>query len=381
VNRKKASLRLPSDVIRTPGIPATTISGLEYSRPGNWVHLDLRTNATGHRTCTAAGVFYLSASRCIIVSMTTTLHLLTGILGSGKTSVLRHLLDSPLVDSRIAVVVGEFADEGFDGRLLDETGATIQELTGDPIRVGASPYVSAVRKLLTATKPSSIFVETSGVADIGKIGGALCEDHGVMSQATMGRSIAVVDAGAFRLHERHFPEQLWAQVEAADIVAVNKTDKAMESDLNEIRRKILKRQPNARVLFCYMGQVRRREVFEPVPEDFRSALLDVAGRQDTAPADFESFIYRSDLICFDRADFGHLLLNLPGKRIARFKGVVRSYDRSHGLNGIPGQLDWENQTVGGPTRIAFIGLGLTARRDTISALLDEALLAQQEDRR
>jgi len=313
--------------------------------------------------------------------MATTLHLLTGILGAGKTSVLRHLLDSPLVDSRIAVVVGEFAAEGFDGRLLEETGATIRELQGDTLKVGGSPYVSAVRSLLTTMNPSSIFLETSGVADIGKIAGALCEDKGVMSQASMGRSITVVDAGACRIHEQHFPDQLWAQIEAADIVAVNKTDKAMESDLDEIREKVLKRQPKARVLFCYMGQVRRREVFEPVPDDFRSALLDIAGREDTAPADFESFIYRSDLICFDRAAFGHLLLNLPGKRIARFKGVVRSYDHSHGLNGIPGQLDWENQTVGGPTRIAFIGLGLTARRPTISALLDEALLSQQEDRR
>ena len=247
--------------------------------------------------------------------MSTTLHLITGILGSGKTSVLRHLLDGPLVDARVAVVVGEFADEGFDGDLLRGGAAVVKEVSGSVVRVGASPYVEAVRSFLWEGEITDLFIETSGVADIGQIGAALLGDKLVMREASLGRSITVLDAGAFRSHDTHFHDQLWAQIEAADVVVVNKTDKVSEEGLDGIRSRILERQPGARVLFCYMGQVRRREVFDPVPEGFRSALLDVAGREDTGPAEFESFVYESDLICFDRVAFGHLLLNLPGQRL------------------------------------------------------------------
>ena len=314
-------------------------------------------------------------------NMATTLHLLTGILGSGKTSVLRHLLDAPLPNARVGVVVGEFADEGFDGELLQETSAQIREVSGGVVRVGASPYVEAVRSFLWEGNCSVLFVETSGVADIGQIAGALLSDELVAREAVLGPSITVLDGGAFRAHDTHFHDQLWAQIAAADVVLINKTDKISDMGLEEIRERVLERQPRARVLFCYMGQVRRREVFGPVEEGFRSALVGVAGRTDTAPAEFESFVYESELICFDRIAFGHLLLNLPGERIARFKGCVRSYDGTHGLNGLPGQLDWVNEPAKGPTRIAFIGLELERRRETITALLDEALASQQEETR
>ena len=65
--------------------------------------------------------------------MAVTLHIITGILGSGKTSTLRHLLSIPSPDGATAIVVGEYAEEGFDAAMLRETGAEIAQVTATGI--------------------------------------------------------------------------------------------------------------------------------------------------------------------------------------------------------------------------------------------------------
>ena len=129
-----------------------------------------------------------------------------------------------------------------------------------------------------------------------------------------------------------------------------------------------------------MGQASRPAILDPLDEDERPAILDVDFTNDP-PAEFEAFVYRSKRVCFDRVTFGHRLLNLPGGAIARFKGALRCWDKTHCLNGFPGQLDWDTTPVQGRTAIAFIGLGLEERRDTITRVLDQELEAQQSDER
>jgi hypothetical protein len=97
-------------------------------------------------------------------------------------------------------------------------------------------------------------------------------------------------------------------------------------------------------------------------------------------ADFEAFVYRTPQVAWDRVRFGHLLLNLPS-RVARFKGVLRAHDKSYAVNGLPGQLDWDNRAVAGATRIAIIGVGLAADTDLVRAALDDELARQEAEMR
>lgn len=311
--------------------------------------------------------------------MATLLHVVTGILGSGKTTVLRHLLEGPTIEPRRAVVVGEYAESGFDGDMIRASGADVFQVTGAGVRE-AERYVDEVRRLVLEGRHPRVFLETSGATRIREVARALSRDPVVRDRALFGRSVTVLDAGAFEAHDRHFPAQLWAQVDVADLVVVNKTDKVHEAALGALRDRVLERHPGARVLMSYMGQIRRQEVMGDLPEDFSARVLG-AGDGEDPPAEFESFVYTSDLVCFDRVTFGHRLLNLPGGHIARFKGVLRSYDRSHCVNGLPGQLDWDSTPVSGPTSIAFIGLGLEARRQAIADVLDRELASQQADPR
>src|SRR5215467_5158704 len=96
---------------------------------------------------------------------------LTGFLGAGKTTLLRSLLLNA-DGRRIAVIVNEFGDAGFDGGLIEECAAKacapgdIVELTNGCICCTvADDFIPTMNKLLSREQPlDAIVIETSGLA-------------------------------------------------------------------------------------------------------------------------------------------------------------------------------------------------------------------------
>lgn len=60
----------------------------------------------------------------------TRVNLITGFLGSGKTTTLLHLLAQKPQGEKWAVLVNEFGEVGIDGALLAESGAVLKEIPG-----------------------------------------------------------------------------------------------------------------------------------------------------------------------------------------------------------------------------------------------------------
>jgi len=305
------------------------------------------------------------------------IQIVTGFLGSGKTTCVRHLVEGP-GDVKIGVVVGEYAEDGFDGQMIQASGAVVRQITSTGRGDQAKSYLPAVRAFVEENRMSRVIVETSGVTEIARVSQELWADPLVRAGATFGPTIVVIDAGAFAAHDQHFAHQFWSQIDIADFVAINKTDKVPGESLEHIRARIRARNPEARVQFAYMGQIHRASAMAIPYDGFVPRALR-AKWTGTMPAEFESFVYRSERVCHDRILFGHKLLNLPGPRIARFKGVLRAWDRAYCMNGLPGQLDWDNTPVEGDTRIAFIGLGLAEREAEIRKVLDDELERQKQE--
>ena len=309
----------------------------------------------------------------------TTLQIITGILGSGKTTVVRHLIEGP-GESHVGVVVGEYAEDGFDGDMIQASGAMVRQITATGRGEGAKSYLDPVRAFAEEGDVRRIIVETSGVTEIAQVSTELASDPVIASRVQFAPTLVVIDAGAFTVHDTYFAAQLWAQLDVADIVVVNKTDKANGESLDVIRKRIMARNDEARVVFAYMGQVSRGLALSIPYEGFTPRAMRAAW-EGALPAEFEAFVYRSRRVCYDRLMFGHKLLNLPGGQIARFKGVLRCWDGARSINGLPGQLDWDSTPVTGDTRIAFIGIGLGTRQAEICALLDAELERQRDEMR
>lgn len=147
---------------------------------------------------------------------------LTGFLGAGKTTLLRSLL-TQADGLRIAVIVNEFGDAGFDGRLVEECAAKacapgdIVELTNGCICCTvADDFVPTMEKLLGRERPlDAIVIETSGLALPQPLLKAFAWPA-VRTRATVDGVVTVVDALALSEGRVTLDEHAVAAQRAAD---------------------------------------------------------------------------------------------------------------------------------------------------------------------
>ena len=175
----------------------------------------------------------------------------TGFLGAGKTSLVRHLLEHA-GGRRLAVIVNEFGDLGIDGELLRACGIEgcededIVELANGCICCTvADDFLPTMQALLDRPDPPDhIIIETSGLALPKPLVQAFAWPE-VRSRTTVDGVVAVVDAAAVSAgrfaadpdaveaarradpaldHDAPLEELFEDQLAAADLVVVNKRD-------------------------------------------------------------------------------------------------------------------------------------------------------------
>ncbi|CAM4228997.1 cobalamin biosynthesis protein CobW [Palleronia rufa] len=178
---------------------------------------------------------------------------ITGFLGSGKTTLVRHLMQNP-GGRRLAVVVNEFGDMGVDGEILkgcaipDCPAENIMELANGCICCTvADDFIPTIEALMALEpRPDHILIETSGLAlpkpllkafdwpDIrSKItvdGVIALADAEAVSAGRFAPDVARVDAQRLADdsldHETPLSEVFEDQIACADIVLLTKPDLA-----------------------------------------------------------------------------------------------------------------------------------------------------------
>ncbi len=156
---------------------------------------------------------------------------LTGFLGSGKTTMLRHLLRQPEF-SRTAVIINEFGEVGLDHELIEASEDRFIELqTGCLCCKIRTDLAQTLQNLLRrrdeghCTPFNRIVIETSGLADPAPILQTLMTDTDTAGRLVLGGVVTTVDAvnGAGTLEREGVSQK---QVAVADRIVVTKMDLA-----------------------------------------------------------------------------------------------------------------------------------------------------------
>jgi G3E family GTPase len=175
---------------------------------------------------------------------------ITGFLGSGKTTVLRHLLRQPgMGDS--AVIVNELGEVGLDHLLLERiegetallaSGCVCCALRGDLETTLRALLGRARRREIPAFR--RVLVETTGVADPAPICQLLLNNPLVGRFYRLGAVLAAVDAVHARRQLEARPEAV-KQAALADRLLVTKTDLAGEAESRAVDRRLAGLNPAA----------------------------------------------------------------------------------------------------------------------------------------
>ncbi len=270
--------------------------------------------------------------------MTTTIPglVVSGFLGSGKTTLVRHLLtQAQAAGIRVAVVSNEFGELGIDQALLGEGGEAYVELEGGCVCCRLSDeLLETLQMLWEKVRPDRIIVETSGVALPFETQLNFWREP-VSDWIDDDMALVVVDAEQVR-DGRELAGTFEDQVSSADLLVVNKVDLVAAGDLASIQARLAEMAPDTPQVTCSFGQVAEDVLFPPDPEGLRARR-----RNDPVsprPHDHEHFS-AEELHFPDGVDPDTLEDHLRGLGALRAKGFVRTSEGPRLVQGVGRRLD------------------------------------------
>ena len=205
----------------------------------------------------------------------------TGFLGAGKTTLIRHMFQNA-GGKRIALVINEFGDLGVDGEIL--RGCGIENCSDDDIVelsngciccTVADDFIPTMEGLLARDPaPDHIVIETSGLAlpqplvrafnwpgistKVTVDGVVTVVDGKAVSEGRFAHDVAAVDAQRAADdgldHETPLSELFEDQIACADMIVVNKADLLAEEEATVLTTRLKQEaRPSVQVLKSTMG--------------------------------------------------------------------------------------------------------------------------------
>jgi cobalamin biosynthesis protein CobW len=273
---------------------------------------------------------------------------ITGFLGSGKTTLIRHLMQNPQ-GKRLAILVNEFGTVGVDGDILkacaDENcpEENIVELANGCICCTvADDFIPTIEALLAMPqRPDHIIIETSGLALPKPLLKAF-DWPAIRSKITVDGVIALADAEAVaagrfapdvaavdaqRLaddsldHETPLSEVFEDQIACADVVLLSKADLAGEAGLAAARKVIEAETPRKLPIIAMTDGVIDPRVIIGVnaaaEDDLDARPSHHDGHDDHEHEDFDSIVVALDEV----ADIDDLVARV--QRLSREQDILR----------------------------------------------------------
>jgi cobalamin biosynthesis protein CobW len=279
--------------------------------------------------------------------------IVTGFLGAGKTTLIRHLLETTR-DRRLALVINEFGDVGVDGEILRACGVdncpdeNIVELAnGCLCCTVADDFAPAIEALLVHEKrPDHIIIETSGLALPKPLVKAF-DWPAIRSRLTVDGVVAVVDGRAVAEgrfaddldaiareraedatidHDNPLEEVFEDQLACADLVILNKTDLLSEEEEAAVLATLRAGAPRAtKILRARQGAVDARVLLglaAAAEDDLANRPSHHDGLQDHDHDDFDSFVIEIGAAADPAALVARLAEVALAHDVLRIKGFV-----------------------------------------------------------
>ena len=246
--------------------------------------------------------------------------LVSGFLGSGKTSLVRHLLeDAQRTGLRIAVISNEFGELGIDRALLGGGDEVFVELEGGCVCCELSgDLVETLELLRERVAPDRVILETSGVAI--PYDTQLHFWRPPVSE-WIGDDTTVIVVNAEQLAERRDLEGTFEdQVTSADLLLLNQIDRVPAEQLPELEQQLRELEPEAPIVACVHGRADAQLFFPPVvaPRPERPA------RRPAPPPHTHEQFASHELRFEPGITIEAVRAELEGSDVLRAKGFVRT---------------------------------------------------------
>ncbi len=338
--------------------------------------------------------------------------LITGFLGSGKTSLLSHLIHHAGM-AETAVIINEFGEIGLDHQL-------VEAVDGEAVLLASGCICCTIRDDLAQTLCSleerrvagsipnfrRVVIETTGLADPAPIIHSMMQDAAVRRMFRLDGVITTVDAvnGQMQLDKQ---SESVKQAAVADRLVITKTDLVSEAQTEALIQRLQRLNPEAAVVIGKQGVIAPEQILDVglFPQRGKQHIEqaahahaghhehgecgpdcghdDHAGHRHDANIRSHSFRFDTPLAWPVVSDWLGGLAYFHGGALLRMKGLLNLEDESvpvavHGVQHLfhePTQLqEWPDDDRS--SRLVFITRGLD--RETIAAAYAAAIASHLE---
>ncbi len=170
-----------------------------------------------------------------------------GYLGSGKTTLINHLLRHA-DGRRLAVLVNDFGELPIDADLIESQDGDIISITGGCMccAYGSDLMAALVNFDKLDSPPDHLLIETSGVG----LPDAIAQSVRLMPRFEIDGILVLADAETVHQlgADPYLQDTIERQLDAADVVILNKTDLADDAQLEKTRQWLANRAPDSRII-------------------------------------------------------------------------------------------------------------------------------------
>jgi cobalamin biosynthesis protein CobW len=286
----------------------------------------------------------------------------SGFLGAGKTTLVRHLLhDAQRTGVRVAVVSNEFGALGIDKALLGEGEEAYVELEGGCVCCQLSDtLLDTLQMLWERVRPDRIIVETSGVALPFDTQLNLWREP---VSAWVEDDMAVVVVNAEQLMEgRDLEGTFEDQVSSADLLLLNKIDLIPPEALGRVEAMLHDLAPDTPTVRSIQGTVDPAVLFPPDPAGIRSQRRTM--RPEPPPHQHDMF-HAQEISVEDGIEPDVLSERLCRLGTLRAKGFVRTSQGLRLVQGVGRRIELTEVTLLPPP--ALLGRVVVITRNESSA--------------
>lgn len=177
-------------------------------------------------------------------------HIISGFLGSGKTTFLKRIIEKHASGFRIGIIQNEFAPINIDGTELKNSGGNFKVLeinNGSVFCVCLlSNFIRSLEKFIDEYQPEMLIIEASGLSDTTSVTEVISSGN-LASKIFLASNWCLIDALNFS-RVGLMKQRVIHQIRMADYVVINKIDLAGEEEILKIGEEIKSLNPFAEIV-------------------------------------------------------------------------------------------------------------------------------------
>ncbi|WP_462325266.1 CobW family GTP-binding protein [Desulfoplanes sp.] len=196
--------------------------------------------------------------------------ILSGFLGSGKTTFLNQLIEYYTSrNESVAVIQNEIGATGLDGKILEHGVEAVEMDEGCVCCTLSGKLGRGIQEIIATYRPMTIVLECTGLANPMNV---ITELDGLRDLVRLDSVTTLID-GIHGLDMFDSHEIAREQAKAADVIVVNKSDLIDAQKRTRVMERVAALNPRAAVLHASYGRVAFGTLYNDSPQVFEPGLL------------------------------------------------------------------------------------------------------------